>query len=339
MSEFAQISSFMDDSQPFPEPANTLAMSLGLANLDVLKFVPMACAFRMSYYDNLRIKVFSPLLAVALLWTWPAFYAIRGRPTERAVRGAAKITFFWFELILVSVSSTIAQCFMSEWIQRTLLGRVRTEKHARVLRRCDQVGDELYLRAQLTLPCDGSKQRVGHILLATMGLLIFPIGVPLFMFAVMHTNRHQINKLMLSEGTSNGVHHTVLEDLADRTAFYRQKRRSQSMHLREMNLDWLTDNLKNFKPNFWWAGVFILVTRVCQTSLMVLCNQQIAQASLASLVTITSINIQREAWPFRRDSDNVAAYLGQWCVLFVFFSVHVCWYLICYKMSTSFAAA
>ena len=38
VSEFARITSFMGDSKQYPEPANAVSGSLGLANFDVLKF-------------------------------------------------------------------------------------------------------------------------------------------------------------------------------------------------------------------------------------------------------------------------------------------------------------
>ena len=39
ISEFARITSFMNDSQQYPEPANAVSGGLGLTNLDILKFV------------------------------------------------------------------------------------------------------------------------------------------------------------------------------------------------------------------------------------------------------------------------------------------------------------
>ena len=39
ISEFARITSFMSDSKQYPEPANAVSESLGLANLDFFKFV------------------------------------------------------------------------------------------------------------------------------------------------------------------------------------------------------------------------------------------------------------------------------------------------------------
>ena len=50
-------------------------------------------------------------------------------------------------------------------------------------------------------------------------------------------------------------------------------------------------------------GIFVLVSRLCQTSMMVLCQRQMVQASFATIITLVAIIVQRELWPYRRDSE------------------------------------
>ena len=45
----------------------------------------------------------------------------------------------------------------------------------RVACRCDEIGGKLYLRAQLTLPCSGTRHKV-HLLLASLMVFLYPIG-------------------------------------------------------------------------------------------------------------------------------------------------------------------
>ena len=97
------------------EPANTVAGSLGLANLDVLKFVPAVCAYPgVTFYNTLVIKTVVPLAVIALLWTRPLIYAVRSKPYAHPGQGAARISLLWMELVYVSVSTTIIQCFVCE---------------------------------------------------------------------------------------------------------------------------------------------------------------------------------------------------------------------------------
>ena len=61
-------------------------------------------------------------------------------------------------------------------------------------------------------------------------------------------------------------------------------------------------------------GVFLLVTRLLQTSLMVLFPEQRTQSAFASVVSLTSIVVERELSPYRRSTDNQIAVLARWLV-------------------------
>ena len=61
-------------------------------------------------------------------------------------------------------------------------------------------------------------------------------------------------------------------------------------------------------------GVFLLITRLLQTSLMVLFPEQRTQSAFASVVSLTSIVVERELSPYRRSSDNQIAVLARWLV-------------------------
>lgn len=50
-------------------------------------------------------------------------------------------------------------------------------------------------------------------------------------------------------------------------------------------------------------GIFVLVSRLCQTSFMVLCTVQSVQANFATMITLVAIVIQRELWPYRSSSE------------------------------------
>ena len=102
----------MSDSKQLPEPANSVAGGLGLVNLDFLKFIPIVCVTEFDYHDTLRIKTCLPLVIVALFWSWPLSKAIRRKPYGGSRETAAKLSLLWLELVLISVSTTIMQCFV-----------------------------------------------------------------------------------------------------------------------------------------------------------------------------------------------------------------------------------
>ena len=70
------------------------------------------CAYPdMDFYNTLLIKTIGPLAVVAVFWMWPLSQAIQGKPHAGARGTAAKFSLFWLELVLISVSTTIMQCF------------------------------------------------------------------------------------------------------------------------------------------------------------------------------------------------------------------------------------
>jgi len=66
----------------------------------------------MDFYDKLLFKTLGPLAIVALLWVWPLIQFVRRKPHVKGCGTAAKLSLNWLELVLVSVSTTIMQCFM-----------------------------------------------------------------------------------------------------------------------------------------------------------------------------------------------------------------------------------
>ena len=116
----------------------------------------------MDYYTTLLVKTLGPLAVVALFWMWPLSKVIQGAPYAGARGTAAKLSLFWLELLLVSVSTTIMQCFM-----------------------CTEIGGKAYLRAQLTLECDGQGRRQVYVIIASLMILVYPIG-ELTSFSITH---------------------------------------------------------------------------------------------------------------------------------------------------------
>ena len=135
------------------QPAATLAAGLGVANLDVLSFVPLSCGFPTDFYSILLIKSLGTLVPVGMLGIYPMTLRIRGKPYDDASQFAKRIALIWLEIVLPSVSVTIASAFV-----------------------CEEFEHGFFLRAQLTLACDGSDRRMAWVYLASLMTLLYPIG-------------------------------------------------------------------------------------------------------------------------------------------------------------------
>ena len=151
----------------YPEPARSFVNALSFSNLEFLSYVPAECIFLGStFYTKLVIKTVGPLIVCALLWLPVLCLFVkklrlknsrkRDAEAERAVEkelqeyrtSAITYSMLFLELILPSVSTTIAQTF-----------------------ECEELGGKQWLRAQLTLSCQNS----GWKAYATFMAVLFPV--------------------------------------------------------------------------------------------------------------------------------------------------------------------
>ena len=139
----------------YPKIVVTFAAALGLSNLDLVAFVPVGClAPTTTFYDVLLFKTLAPLGAVALLWTPAAVKHITRKDSTPAARTAARRSFFFMELLVLSVSTTVVSTFICESFDN---------------------GDE-FLSAHLSVACDGSGKRRFYQGYAICMVLVYPIG-------------------------------------------------------------------------------------------------------------------------------------------------------------------
>ena len=311
----------------FPEPAFTFASGLGVANFDFLSFVPIGCQSvdLSNFYMQLKIKVrtltsvcsfcvdsritplwclrvcfvvnhllshpvlretLAPLLLVGLLWIYPLFLRLSGKFHLRAQSITADFSLMGLELLLPSTSTAIFQTLV-----------------------CSTFDDGLYLRAQLTLPCNHSGYRRSYLLFAWLNVLVYPIGIPLLHFAVLFPRREKIKKMVLYQSEAN-IQVTSLN--AHRVS----KQHRPSIAALMEDLSWLTRRFRKFHGHCWWMGVFLMVTRVLQTGLIALFPKQSIQASVVSALVLLDICIIRELVPYSLESDNHVAVLAKGAIFF-----------------------
>jgi hypothetical protein len=94
-----------------PEPAATLARGLGVANFDVLSYMPVGCQSMGlgNFYTQLFIKTLGPLVVVAFLWVPALGLRVTGRSYFRAKSIASDFSLMWLELLLPNVSTAVFQ--------------------------------------------------------------------------------------------------------------------------------------------------------------------------------------------------------------------------------------
>jgi hypothetical protein len=138
----------------------------------------------------------------------------------------------------------------------------------------------------------------------------------------MHTHREGIQRLgdILAEYDAQ---HQTITFVRDHAALVKKttsetvgKQRRPSMVERSVDLLWLSSKVDKFRAQVWWAGSFVIVMRIAQTSTLVFIVNPGLQATVASLIALVGVAIQTHTAPYRRASDNHAALAAAW-LLFV----------------------
>ena len=133
------------------------------------------------------------------------------------------------------------------------------------------------------------------------------------MVGLMFPHRHGIVKIMSNIQESDDAQDTLATIEEVRT---KKKTRRASIEDLAVSLQWLESKFEQFQSNRWWFGSLSIVIRLCQSSLMVVFQNQAIQSIFACLIAQVAICSQRNLVPFRRESDNEIALLSQW-VIFV----------------------
>ena len=117
-----------------------------------------------------------PISLVGVIWLYPLSHLAMRTPHEEAARDAAHVSLLFLELILPTVSTTVAQ---------TLVGREERSDHTKhcclstlfyCTQVCERFDDGYFLSAQLTIPCNASSARKLWIAYAIAMLFVFPLG-------------------------------------------------------------------------------------------------------------------------------------------------------------------
>ena len=125
-----------------------------MTNFELLGFVPLGCITSdMTYYDEVVVKMMTPVVAIGL-FSCPALYKkLRGQPNVEALRTVKRLAMLLLELSLPGITTSLIQVFL-----------------------CSSFDNGKFLRESLTLACDDSEQRKFWVAIAIVGLVLFPVG-------------------------------------------------------------------------------------------------------------------------------------------------------------------
>ena len=115
ISQFSIISAANDKSGRYPQPAASLASILSVSTFDLPAFVPFGCLFPgATFYHMLLFKTLGPIVAIALLWSYPLCYVFTRSPHAEATRISAQYTVLLLELLLPQIGTILACAYKTD---------------------------------------------------------------------------------------------------------------------------------------------------------------------------------------------------------------------------------
>ena len=285
ISLFPDIFETTSGNDAYPAATTTFVSSLRITNLEFLTFVPFGChdALRLGFYSKLLVCSLLPISVVALLWSYPLVCYTTKMPHRDAEQFASKWSIFLLEMSVPSVVTAASKAFVCDWFES---------------------GPRL--RAQLTIACDGSSDRIRWGVYSVSFLAIYPLGISLTLFCILNFHRDRINALMTelkrrdndTGATTCAVDLVVHQQRAEgETASFgsRLKARRPSSVLSASELTeeiaWLVPKFEHFEPEMYVMGPCLIIIRVLQTGVAVLIHDQIYRLTYVACITLGEFGV------------------------------------------------
>jgi hypothetical protein len=266
----------------FPPFFTKVTSIFGLLNLDIATNLGLSCRFKdIDYVDYLIMTCVAPMICslfLCLVYNCHRYMLKRRRAHYEEVAGVyAKYLLVFLMgtyLALPNISVYIFQMFSCQDIDPD-----------------DALaGEDLYLRADLSINCGSSRHTTGTTF-ATCMILVYPVGVPLMYFWMLHN---------VKEGIMN-----------------RTENISSKLRLAIIPSSFL---YSSYEPQCWYWEIVETIRRITMTGVIVLIAQGTSlQIVITMLLSLFFIKMYSHYAPFDDELLDVDAEFAQYQVYFVLF--------------------
>lgn len=251
--------------------------------LELLNYVPLSCIWIGSnWYTALVIRTLGPILILVVVWSvlLGLFWASPSR--DRIFQRAIALTLMFVELLLISISTSIFETW-----------------------NCSGFDNGMFLTASLDIACDESDTRIAMKTFSLFMAFIFPIGLPCVFVCFLVAHHTRINRTMLiakeQVTKSKGPRESVVS-IAIKERKKRKPNKPPSPGFLALSI-----LFEKYRANCYWYGVFLIVVRLLETSVLVFFARSDVKAAFATAISLISMMVQRELVPFLVHSDNLVA--------------------------------
>lgn len=247
------------------------------------------------YFTRLVASTLGPIIVSALLGI--AFF-VAGKelegPKRHAARNSIATTFFFFSFCILSLSSTVVfQFFQADTALESSTG-------------------DCYLTVDYTTRCDTYKYDLmcGY---AAIMLFVFPIGIPLMYYTVLHRNLDKIDPCLPDGSKPRDVGSPGFDAIVE-------------MRAEDESVAKFAFLFDSYEPQYWWFEVYESCRRLAMSSATVLLwPGTIRQVVITLFLSLGSVKVFSFTSPYLEDADDFLAEVSQWmlvCTLVWLLCVH-----------------
>jgi len=240
---------------PWPTIMNDISEFGQIAKLDLIQVFGISCATPMSFFNKLVANFLLPFTYFSFLGI-VTYLAVQKSTSQERVKSIG-----WQVLILL-----------------LFLIYPGTSMYMLLIFGCAEIDGSYYLRADISLPCYDS-QWMRHAFLSILGILLYTIGIPFFIYLLLRRNRH---KIYSSE---------------------KFKLRFGFIYIR-------------YEPEFWFWELEEMCRKIVMVCAVPLISPGTpSQVVCAMLLTIIFFTAHMKCTPYLDDEDDVLAGLSQFSLL------------------------
>ena len=266
----------------FPSFFNKVTSIFGLLNLDIVSNMGLSCRFKdVDYVDYLIMTCVAPMICSALLFVMYNCHQLLLKSKKASFEEMAAV---YSKYLLV-------------FLMGTYLGLPNISVYIFQTFSCQNIdpddavpGEDMYLRADLSIQC-GSSRHVTGTTFASLMIFVYPIGIPALYYWLLYK-------------VKDGIIHRN-EDI------------SPKLRLAIMPSSFL---YSSYGPTFWFWECVETLRRIIMTGVLVLVAQGTSlQIALGLLLSLLFIKLYAHFAPFDDSMLNTDAEFAQYQVFFVLF--------------------
>ena len=169
--------------------------------MDVVAIFGVGCAVPMQYYNQLTVYFAMPILGLAGIWIWYLINRfVKGADPEESLDGAWNTVQTFLFMVTVTVAVTItATITVSITVHYhlshllSLPSQIYPTTASVMLNayNCREILGKYYLVQDLASPCYDAEWGQ-YAILATVGVMLYPLGILLYSFLILRRNRHKL---------------------------------------------------------------------------------------------------------------------------------------------------